>query len=67
MLVSILQVLLDAVNSDGEVKSLVRELLESLARVPRFSTVLLFFNKQDRELAGRVCHMAGDNILGWKL
>lgn len=72
MLVSILEVITEILDpqrsSDADDRrALVREYMQKFARVPRFSTVLMFLTSSERNVAKKAYEFAGGNIDGWAL
>ncbi|KZT11767.1 TPR-like protein [Laetiporus sulphureus 93-53] len=74
LLAELLHVFRDALSSGVDPSTAVRvqEYMLGLARVPRFSTVVLFMNKEERALAREVWSLAGgaegaEGVRAWKM
>ena len=65
---SIVEVFSLAVSSTGEptIKKRVQEYLNSFPRIPRFNTVTMFMNKDEKELCKLLMDNVGD-VSGWRI
>lgn len=68
LLLSIVEVFSLAVSSTGEpaIKKRVQEYLNNFPRIPRFNTVTMFMNKEEKGLCKLLIDNVGD-VSGWRI